>query len=232
MDTNKLTKEINDILHPRVALIAYASREGESFFVEAREIDGKGKMGEGVPVTVEFMNELVRGYSEHRSNTPYGRIPSNMLWCDSRKGSEKYVWYNPPRKRMMFFKESLKVENAEYNLPGIIYEARESQLDVYAYKDDRPDRETDLYAAPLFNVTGSSVCLGSARIEKPRDMTYLNLLEYWERKFWLTEFSHLGGHGNPTRSNLVLVTKAARDKPFDLGELKSLRNLKLKDILK
>ena len=25
MDTNKLTKEINDILHPRVALIAYAS---------------------------------------------------------------------------------------------------------------------------------------------------------------------------------------------------------------
>lgn len=56
MDTNKLTKEINDILHPRVALIAYASREGESFFVEAREIDGKGKMGEGVPVTVEFMN--------------------------------------------------------------------------------------------------------------------------------------------------------------------------------
>lgn len=61
MDTNKLTKEINDILHPRVALIAYASREGESFFVEAREIDGKGKMGEGVPVTVEFMNELVRG---------------------------------------------------------------------------------------------------------------------------------------------------------------------------
>lgn len=232
METNKLTKEINDILHPRVALIAYASREGESFFVEAREIDGKGKMGEGVPVTVEFMNELVRGYSEHRSNTPYGRIPSNMLWCDSRKGSEKYVWYNPPRKRMMFFKESLKVENAEYNLPGIIYEARDSQLDVYAYKDNRPDRETDLYAAPLFNVTGSSVCLGSARIEKPRDMTYSNLLEYWERKFWLTEFSHLGGHGNPTRSNLVLVTKAARDKAFDLGELKSLRNLKLKDILK
>lgn len=133
---------------------------------------------------------------------------------------------------MMYFVSGLEIENAEYNLPGIIYEARESQLDVYAYKDDRPDRETDLYAAPLFNVTGSSVCLGSARIEKPRDMTYLNLLEYWERKFWLTEFSHLGGHGNPTRSNLVLVTKAARDKPFDLGELKSLRNLKLKDILK
>ena len=63
-------------------------------------------------------------------------------------------------------------------------------------------------------------------------LSYENLLEYWEKKFWLTEFSHLGGGGNPTKSNLVLVTKAAKDKPFDLEELKPLRNLKLKDILK
>lgn len=41
---------------------------------------------------------------------------------------------------MMYFVSGLEIENAEYNLPGIIYEARESQLDVYAYKDDRPDR--------------------------------------------------------------------------------------------
>lgn len=232
METNKLTKEINDILHPRVALIAYTSREGESFFVEAREIDGKGKMGEGVPVTVEFMNELVRGYSEYHGNTPYGRIPSNMLWCDSRKGSEKYIWYNPPRKRMMFFKESLKVENAEYNLPGIIYETQGNGLNVYAYKDKEPTEKTELYAAPFFNVTGANVCLGSAKIERPKDLTYANLLEYWEKKFWLTEFSHLGSGGNPTKSNLVLVTKAAKDKPFNLEELKPLRNLKLKDILK
>lgn len=49
METNKLTKEINDILHPRVALIAYASREGESFFVEAREIDEKVKWAKVCP---------------------------------------------------------------------------------------------------------------------------------------------------------------------------------------
>ena len=131
----------------------------------------------------------------------------------------------------MYFVGGLGIENAEYHLPGIIYEARGTRLDVYAYKEDRPGMETALYAAPLFNVTGSSVCLGSAKIEKPRELTYANLLEYWERKFWLTEFSHLGGHGNPTKSNLVLVTKAARDKPFDLKELKPLKNLKLKDIL-
>ena len=232
MEKNELTNTIHATLCPRAVLIAY-TYEGNNnkYFLERRSIDAKGRMGEGHPVTVEFMNELVRNYSETYSGTPHGRLPSNLLYADTRKGSERYVWYNPPGKRRMYFVGGLGIENAEYHLPGIIYEARGTRLDVYAYKEDRPGMETTLYAAPLFNVTGSSVCLGSARIEKPRELTYANLLEYWERKFWLTEFSHLGGHGNPTKSNLVLVTKAARDKPFDLKELKPLKNLKLKDIL-
>ena len=117
-------------------------------------------------------------------------------------------------------------------MPGIIYEAGENRLNIYAYKDKELTDKTELYAAPFFNVTGASVCLGSAKIEKPKDLTYMNLLEYWEKKFWLTEFSHLGGGGNPTKSNLVLVTKAAKDKPFKLEELKPLNKLKLKDILR
>ncbi|MEY8587796.1 PRTRC system protein B [Phocaeicola sartorii] len=238
IETNELTRKLRTLLHPRAALIVYAqennshSMNDNSYFIEVRDIDESGRMGEGRPVTVEFMNELVRGYSENHSTTPYGRIPSNLLWCDPRKGSEKYIWYNPPRKRMMFFKEALRIENAEYHLPGVIYEAGESRLNVYAYKDKELTDKTELYAAPFFNVTGASVCLGSAKIEKPKDLTYMNLLEYWEKKFWLTEFSHLGGGGNPTKSNLVLVTKAAKDKPFNLEELKPLNKLKLKDILR
>lgn len=233
MEKNELTNTIHATLCPRAVLIAY-TYEGNNnkYFLEQRSIDARGRMGEGHPVTVEFMNELVRNYSETYSGTPHGRLPSNLLYADTRKGSERYVWYNPPGKRRMYFVSGLGIENAEYNLPGIIYEAGDTRLDVYAYKEDRPGMETALYAAPLFNVTGSSVCLGSARLEKPKELTYVNLLEYWEKKFWLTEFSHLGGHGNPTKSNLVLVTKAARGKPFDLKELKPLKNLKLKDILK
>ncbi len=133
---------------------------------------------------------------------------------------------------MMFFKESLHIENAEYNLPGVIYEVRDERMNIYAYIDKELKPETELYAAPFFNVTGASVCLGSAKIDKPTEITYDKLLEYWEKKFWLTEFSHLGGNGNPTKSNLVLVTKAAKDAPFNLEELKPLKNLKLKDILR
>lgn len=135
-------------------------------------------------------------------------------------------------RRTKIFHDILKIESAEYNLPGVIYEAGENRLNVYAYTDVELTDNSDLFAAPFFNVTGASVCLGSAKIEKPKDLTYTNLLEYWEKRFWLTEFSHLGGGGNPTKSNLVLVTKAAKDKPFDLDELQPLKKLKLKDILR
>ncbi len=238
MDTNKLTKNLRALLYPRAVLVAYSSEEESyyandtNFFLEMREIDSHGKMSEGRPVTVDFMNELVRGYSERHSATPYGKIPSNMLWCDSRKGSEKYIWFNPPQKRMMFFRESLGIENAEYHIPGVIYSAGGHGMNIYAYKDKILKEDTPLYAAPFFNVSGEKVCIGSAKLEKPKELTYTNLLEYWEKKFWLTEFSHLGSNGNPTKSNLVLVTKAAREAAFNLKELKPLNKLKLKDILR
>lgn len=105
-------------------------------------------------------------------------------------------------------------------------------MNVYAFKGEVPTPETKLYAAPFFNVTSASVCMGNPKIESPRQPTFGTFLEYLEKRFWLTEFSHLGGGRNPTKSNLVLVTKAARDKPFNLNELMPLNNLKLKDLLK
>ena len=44
---------------------SYAS--DNSYFVEIRDIDDNGMMGEGRPVTVDFMNELVRGDAESHS---------------------------------------------------------------------------------------------------------------------------------------------------------------------
>ena len=49
---------------------------------------------------------------------------------------------------MMFFKEALKIENAEYHLPGIIYEAGESHLNVYACKDRGTDGKRRNFMPP------------------------------------------------------------------------------------
>lgn len=232
-DSNQITREIHSVMYPKAVLIAYADEDGKKHFLEMRAIDQNGNMGEGRPVTVEFMNDLVRNYSEAHNGTPCGTLPANLLYCDTRRGTERYIWYNPPQKRMMYFVESLKIENTQYNIPGIIYESKEGGgMNVFAFKGAVPDPDTKLYAAPFFNVTNASVCMGNPKIERPRQPTFGTFLEYLEKRFWLTEFSHLGGGKNPTRSNLVLVTKDARDNPFNLDELVPLNNLKLKDILK
>ena len=150
METNELTRTLKTQLIPKAALIAYASEDDKNFFLEIRDINDRGNMAEGRPITQEFMNELVKGYSERHSSTPYGKVPSNLIYCDSRKGSERYVWYNPPHKRMMFFSTALKIENAEYYLPGVIYEAGEHGMRIYAYKGNVPGPDTMLYAAPFF----------------------------------------------------------------------------------
>lgn len=230
---NKITEELKSLMIPRAALIAYKGENTKStdYFLELREINEQGVMGEAIPVTYKFMNEISAGFSEAHNGTPTGLIPGNLLFADTRKGSEKYIWYNPPQKRMMYFVSSLNMENCEYHIPGIIYIAKESSLSVYAFKDKKLSGKTELFAAPFFNTSTNGVCLGTAKLKKPTNPTYAELLEYWEKRFWLTEFSHLGGNGNPTKSNLILVTKAAKDEKFNLNELKPI-NKKLKDILK
>lgn len=230
---NKLTEQIKSLYRPKAALIAYQgeNRTSDRYFLELREIDDSGIMGEAMPVTYDFMNEITVNYSEAHNGTPSGIIPGNLLFADTRKGSEKYIWSNPPQKRRMYFIPDLGIENAEYHVPGIIYVAEESTLAIYAYKDKKLSDNTELFAAPFFNTSTVSVCLGAAKLKKPTNPAWLDLLEYWEKKFWLTEFSHLGGGGNPTKNNLVLVTQASKDKDFNLNELKPV-NKKLKDILK
>ena len=143
MEKNELTNTIQATLCPRAVLIAYTYAQDKKYFLEQRSIDARGRMGEGHPVTVEFMNELVRNYSETYSGTPYGRLPSNLLYADTRKGSEEYIWYNPPGKRMMYFVENLGIENAEYNLPGIIYQAKEKTVSCPAVGLVIPDADSD-----------------------------------------------------------------------------------------
>ena len=68
LETNELTRKLRTLLHPRAALIAYAREDNShyvydnSYFIEVRDIDESGIMGEGRPVTAEFMNELVRDW--------------------------------------------------------------------------------------------------------------------------------------------------------------------------
>ena len=92
---NELTKQLQEIMVPKAALIAYEYQEGHyasgSHYLELRPINKKGRMEAGIPVTYEFMDSLVESYSDGNRRIPHGWLPPNMLWCDTRRGHESYV---------------------------------------------------------------------------------------------------------------------------------------------
>lgn len=187
---NELTKELQEIPVPRAVLVAYKYEDGpygkrQKYHLELRPVNRDGKMGAAVPVSHEFMNTLVENYSVEMNGMPYGQIPPGLLWCDTRRGHEKYVWYNPPGRRRMYFTKGLNIENGEFNLPGIIYVVERGGLNVFAFKGERPSMDDRLCKAPYFNVnaTSGSVCLGNASLQIPEAPTFDRWLEYWEKTF-------------------------------------------------
>jgi len=210
-----------------MALIAYKDANEHSYYIESHDINAKGQMKAGVPMSEACITELVSSFSQEQIVTPTGLIPPNLLFSDNRLGHQTYIWYNPPGKQMMYFSEKLNIPDGEYRIPGLVYVAKGERLNIYSYKGKKP---TQLYKAPFFNTSNGSVCLGNAKIAYPQKPSFFDIIKYWEDKFWLTEFSHLGGGGNPTKNNLVLVTKNSKE-VFDYKELIPM-NITLKDILK
>lgn len=213
--TDEILEQSAEVSLPVMALVAYKNGNSE-YYIESHMIDEKGRLLEGTPLSRECITELVSSFSLDWGRTPSGKIPGNLLYADNRAGHERYVWYNPPGRRMMYFTKGLNLENELYHVPGVLYAVTGTTLDIYAFKGKKPAGK--LYQAPFFNVTGAAVCLGNARLEYPESPDYDDLLQYWEKRFWMTEFSHLGGHSNPTRSNLFTATKKWKS-GFDYEEL-------------
>ncbi|MBB4036589.1 PRTRC genetic system protein B [Dysgonomonas hofstadii] len=213
-------------LKPFVSIVGYKNQE--DYYFESHSINKRDEgyvMGVGSPLTVECISEIASSFSVEFSMEPHGCTPSNLLYFDNRVGHQKYIWYNPPRKRMMYFTQSLNIEDGEYCVPGIIYVVNGEKLNVYAFKGKKPKNQ--LFKAPYFNVTDAAVCIGRAEVTYPSNPSFNDFFKYWEDKFWLTEFSHLGR--NPIKGNLVLVTKKSKEK-FD-EEVLLLSDITLKDLL-
>jgi PRTRC genetic system protein B len=230
---NKLTKEITLSMHPVAALIAYCSENDygrKEHYLEFRNISKNGLMGAGKPVSTCFIRSLTESFSVKSTSIPHGEIPKGMWFADTRE--EKYIWHRPPCRKQMYFKKDLNIPNGTYCIPALIWMVKRETLYLFAYRSKRLSSDTQLYAAPFFNVRANSgdVCLGNAKLKKPDDLTFLNFLNYWEAKFFLSEFSHLLG-SNPTKHNLVLVIKNSID-VFDNEELKPIKKLKFKDLMK
>ena len=108
---NELTKDIQKMMVPKAAIIAYRYDDRMSnnsrYFLELRPIGKSGQMGAGIPVTYEFMNTLLESYTEEMSGIPAGRVPDNMLACNPRNRKNISGTIRPERDRCSFTRISI-----------------------------------------------------------------------------------------------------------------------------
>lgn len=230
---SKIIKTITDVYQPFAAIIAYKTGEeyNKDYYLEKRDITN-GVMGAGKPLTENMVSVLVKNVTAANpqlDKSLYGAVPENVLYCDTRMEKDKLVWYHGPEERFVYFIKSLNIPNGKMKVPGLLYVVQDNSLSLYAFKGKKPKEV--LYRAPFMNTT-EHVCLGSAKVQKPTERTFSNVIAYWEKMFWQSEFSHLSGQ-NPINGNLALLTKRLIEtgEPFPEDVLKPVSK-KLKEILK
>ena len=229
-----ITSDIQNVFEPQAAIIAYSRRNGydTEYFLESRAVRENGTLGPGKPVTIKFVKELVSSMKTTYEIQPYGPIPANMLYADNRIGSEKYVWWNPPQKRPMYFNGKMAMPDDNYNMPGVVYMVKGSLLFVYCFKGRKPTGETDLLMGPFFNYyEDCHMCLGSARVEWPSVIMWEDVQKHWEKMFWMSVNTH--SMANPMNEGAILTValKDSLSNPFNTELLKKT-NRKLKDLLR
>lgn len=228
-----MERNITDLLSenfaPRAALIVYTNESREPayrshdkrYYLETRPVKEDGSLGCAKPVTKKFIREMVQAFRLEGEKLPHGPIPENLLFAEPALGKERYVWWNPPMKRKMYFTSAIPMEEAEYHVPGTIYCARGDRLEVFCFEGKRPRPNGDLLFGPFYNYyADGGICLGSARVPWPQDLTWQALLDRYEKLFWDSANSHMMHNPMTEGYNLNLALKDAIDKPFDTKTLK------------
>lgn len=232
MPANDTIEHIIDIegcnqYEPKAALIVF-SKDGyqSDCFIELREIRRDGSMAAAKPVSKQFIQNILSGFSQEYRSIPHGQVPSNLLYCDTRRGHEVYVWYNPPCKRNRFFSESLHIEDGVYNVPGTLYVVQGDEISVYCFAGKKPAPDKPLLGVPYFNVyENGRVCMGSAhpKIPDTDKLSYEDILLAWENAFWNSMDVHTNGSPS-TKANLIETIKKYKDKPFDARDIETRKD--------
>lgn len=208
-------ERITKPFRPKQAIIIYEKDRGlnENYYLETHDIishEGKYHWQEGRPLLKESLKELALSFG-NESFTPMdiaGTLPDNILYFRQTFFITTIIWYLPPGQYQLKFKDELKIPNAKYRLPGLIFCASDGDLSIVAFKGNKkPNIKTQLYKAPFHNMhINAQVCLGNIREHKTKNILQEEI-KRWERRFFNSNFTHFLDTKVVKGANLQLLFK-------------------------
>lgn len=204
---NNITEIFEEVYLPKKALIVFQSNSDSSQYVEAYDMDAKGRPINAHPLSVSEATELAKALDSTKELAkaflkPKGLLPKNVLHLNpSETGSA--LWYTPPQERQMFFVKRLGISNGIAKLPALLWKAGKRDLRIFALKS-KPEINTPLFHAPFFNLHDDGlVCMGTVSIEINNQTSLEDFIQSWEHYFFNSNFSHMISDHSPVKDNIV-----------------------------
>jgi len=190
--------KVPETLKPVMSLIVYHS-ESSSYVEEhaIRELqDNKFTFGPGKPARIKLLGKLleeIKGIDKSKYEFK-NFIPSNVVRFNLKNQSLNLMWLFKKSVRELTFSETNRIKDKRKIIPNLIFQVKNGELYVYAYKLDR-GLKTKIYYAPFHNIyNDGKVCMGNAKINwNISDLE--ELIIHIERMFFNSKFTHLN-HSN------------------------------------
>jgi len=190
--------KVPETLKPVMSLIVYHS-ESSSYVEEhaIRELqDNKFTFGPGKPARIKLLGKLleeIKGIDKSKYEFK-NFIPSNVVRFNLKDQSLNLMWLFKKSVRELTFSETNQIQNKRKIIPNLIFQVKNGELYVYAYKLDR-GLKTKIYYAPFHNIyNDGKVCMGNAKIDwNISDLE--ELIIHIEKMFFNSKFTHLN-HSN------------------------------------
>lgn len=196
MISTKTSIELQDALtqyEPKMSIVVYQKESGNTdFYIEQAKIEN-GTVQSYSPMSTHVIKSIFAQTSaaEKGMVTIDGMMPKNILHLQIVLGDFRIIWHNKAQIRLIKFAKECRLRNVKAKVPAMIYEATRTQLKVYCITK-RPSMKTELYNAPYFNVfEDGRVCMGSMKLDLPGTVDVSEIMDTWEKFFWLSEFTEV-----------------------------------------
>jgi len=204
-----VTSIFTEVFAPQSFVVFNSEGNNNEAYVEAYDLNEKGKPINGHPLTVlesAALADKLNSCKDLRNDYLISKrlLPENVLYL--KPGSAGFaVWYTPAKLVKLLFSNDLNIPCGEAYVPPMVWKADKRSLFLYALKTSkRPGIKTNLYYSPYFNVKADeSICMGTVDVDHKRVRCLEDFITAWETYFFNSYFSHSGAIQAPIKGSLL-----------------------------